>query len=147
MKKPNGGAKLFGVYAGISALASILDISILYLLTTKANFHYFFSAIVGYTGGSFVNYSLNRKYNFRHKGGIITRFPIFIAIAFIGLMINQAFLFTFVEFFGLYFITAKLLSAPFSLTWNFYGHKNVTFKKIVEIRKTRKDKNKLKKTK
>ena len=138
---------IFIIYLIISAVSTLADLSILYLLTSLAGIHYLFSALAGYSIGSVVNYSLNKKYNFRDKQKVMMQFPIYMSIALIGLIFTQILLALFVEIFDLWYIYAKLLASLVVLIWNFWGHKNVTFRKFRDKRIIKKEKRKLKKLK
>ena len=135
------------IYLIISAVSTLVDFSILYLLTSLAGIHYLFSALAGYSMGSVLNYSLNKKYNFRDKQKVRMQFPIYMSIALIGLIFTQILLAFFVEIFDLWYIYAKLLASLIVLIWNFWGHKNVTFRKFRDKRIIKKKMKKMKKIK
>lgn len=128
MMLQNENAKLFIRYIIFAGFATLIDLSLLYLLTEFLHIWYFYSAIISYFGGMITNYTLNKFFNFRNKSKrIIHQFGLFIVVALIGLGINQIVLYSLVEFTGLWYILAKVIAVFIVMFWSFYGHKKLTF--------------------
>jgi len=125
----NKGTILFIKYVFFAGIATLVDLSILYILTNIFNIFYFYSAILSYICGGIVNFILNKKYAFKNKSKrILSQVSIFYGIAFIGLGINQLVLYLLVEIGHVWYIYAKFVSIFIVLIWNFTGHKHVTFR-------------------
>jgi len=60
----NKGTTVFIKYVFFAGLATLVDISLSYLLTNIFNIFYFYSAILSYVCGGIVNFILNKKYFF-----------------------------------------------------------------------------------
>lgn len=121
-------ARLFTLYVVFAGFATLVDIGILYSLSEFAGLWYFYSAIVSYAAGMVTNYSLNKYLNFRNKSKrIIPQFSLFMAVALVGLTLNQAIIYSLVEFFGVWYIFAKLMAIAIVMFWSFFGHKKLTF--------------------
>lgn len=114
------------IYAGI---ATIVDFVTLYSLTEYADVWYFYSAIIASIMGMATNYFLNKYLNFKNTSrAFIRQSGIFVSVAIVTIIINQTILYILVEFTGLWYITARVISTGIALIWSFWGHKNLTFK-------------------
>ena len=120
--------KLFGGYVIFAGIATLVDLGLLYSLTTLIGLHYFISSALAYTFGMITNYSLNKVFNFKNKNKkIAQQFGLFVFVALIGLCLNQLIIWLLVEFVKLWFMFAKLISIIIVMLWSFYGHKKLTF--------------------
>jgi putative flippase GtrA len=119
---------LFFGYIIFGGIATLVDIGLLYCLTEYVNLWYFYSAFISYMTGMVANYSLNKYYNFKNQSkNILPQFGLFAAVALIGLGLNQVIIYSLVEFVGLWYILAKIISICIVVCWSFYGHKKFTF--------------------
>ncbi len=120
--------RLFINYMFFGGIAALVDLGLLFSLTEFLGIWYLFSAGLSYIAGMATDYSLNKYLNFKNKSKKIAKqFGLFVAVAMVGLALNQMFLFVFVEFFGLWYMLAKMLSILIVVFWNFNGHKRLTF--------------------
>ena len=115
-------------YMICGTITTILDIGLLYLLTEFFNIWYFTSSFISYSIAIFVNFILNKNFNFKNKSKkVFLQFSIFFLIALVGLAINQLILYSFVEFFGIWYLSAKLLATLTVIMFNFFMQKHFTF--------------------
>lgn len=122
------GFKLFIGYVLFAGIATLVDLGLLYFLTSFINLHYLVSGAISYICGMITNYSLNKLFNFKNKSKkIAQQFGLFAFIALIGLGLNQLILWLLVEFGNLFYMYAKLISIVLVMLWSFYGHKKLTF--------------------
>lgn len=120
--------RLFIGYVFFAGIAALVDLGLLFSLTEFIGFHYLISAALSYTCGMITNYSLNKVFTFKNKNKkIVQQFGLFVFVALIGLGLNQLILWLLVEFVGLWYMLAKLISISIVMFWNFYGHKKITF--------------------
>jgi len=120
--------KLFVGYVVFAGFATLVDLSLLYLLTEFFHIWYFYSAIFAYFIGMITNYLLNKYLNFRDSSKqIIPQFGLFVTVALIGLGLNQLVLYSLVKFAGLWYMSAKFIAIFIVMFWSFYGHKRLTF--------------------
>jgi len=120
--------RLFFGYVMIASIATVLDIVLLFTLTEYLHIWYFLSAFISYSTGMGINFSLNKYFNFKNKSlDILPQFGIFVTVALIGLGLNQLIIYSLVEFAGLWYMLAKLISICIVVSWSFYGHKRFTF--------------------
>ncbi|MFH1590250.1 MAG: GtrA family protein [archaeon] len=123
------GTITFIKYLFFAGIATIADLSILYILTEFIQVFYFVSSIISYVCGGIIHYVLNKKYTFKNKSKkIFSQLSIFFGIALIGLGINQLILYLLVELANIWYIYAKLVAVFIVLIWNFTGHKYITFR-------------------
>lgn len=126
----NNKPKLFIRYIFFAGIAALVDLSLLYMLTSFFAVHYFMSAFFAYIFGMITNYSLNKIFNFQNKSKrYFKQFFIFVFVASIGLFINQLIIFSLVEFLEMYYMLAKIISIAIVMFWSFFGHYKFTFKK------------------
>ena len=98
--------KLFIKYCIVGGTAAVVDFGILFILTDFFSVYYLTSATASFIVSALVNYSLNRSWTFQSNG----------------------IMYTGVEFFGLWYILAKVIATGVVLIWNFLGNKYFTFK-------------------
>lgn len=116
-------------YVLFAGIATAVDVGILYALTEYAGVYYLVSATISYTFGMVVNYTLNKRFTFRNTSHAVARqFGVFALIASVGLGINLLALYVLVQYFGFYYLIAKLVGLALSFVWSFFGHKFVTFR-------------------
>jgi putative flippase GtrA len=124
----NQNIKLFSGYIIFAGIAAVIELGLLYLLTDFGGLWYFYSAIISYLAGMLTNYTLNKYLNFMNRSRmIVLQFGLFATVAVVGLVLNQILLFVLVEFAGLWYMYAKLISMAIIVVWSFYGHKKLTF--------------------
>ena len=124
----NEKIKLFFGYILFGGIAALVDLGGLYIFTEFFGLYYLVSATLSYIGGMITNYSLNKVFNFKNKSKKIAKqFGLFVFVALIGLGLNQLILWLLVEFAGLWYMLAKLISISLVMFWNFFGHKKITF--------------------
>lgn len=120
--------KLLINYLFFAGIATIVDLGLLFILTSLIGIYYLVSATVSYTCGMLTNYILNKVYTFKNKSKKIGhQFTLFVFVALIGLGINLVLIWFLVEFIGLWYFFAKLIGVVVVTAWSFYGHKKLTF--------------------
>ncbi|HAN77311.1 MAG TPA: glycosyl transferase family 2 [Bacteroidales bacterium] len=113
----------FGV-VGFSGV--FVDFAITYLLKEKVKINRFVANSAGFITAASSNYYLNRIWTFHsHNPQILTEYSMFIAVALVGLVINNFFLYTFEKKFNFYF--SKLLAIGITTLWNFAANYLLTF--------------------
>jgi len=127
----HAGLRLFAGYITCAGAATLIDLSLLYCLTELAGLWYLHSAAISYTAGMFTNYTLNKYLNFRNKSRrILPQFALFVSVALVGLILNQAVLYLLVRYASLWYMLAKIITTCIVVTWSFYGHRRLTFRII-----------------
>lgn len=112
----------------VGVISTLVDFALLYTLTEYAGFWYLASATFGFMGGAITSYALNKIWTFRNKEKRIGKqLSIFIGVAISGIIINNALIYTLVEYAGLWYMLAKAISALITLVWNYFTHKHISF--------------------
>lgn len=75
-----GGARLFGRYAAVGAVNTLVGLGTVYVLL-YAGWSHFHATFAGNSVGAGVSYILNRRYTFRYRGQWLPSLIRFIAIA------------------------------------------------------------------
>lgn len=126
---PSRLPEYFVGYLLFAGIATLVDVGSLYALTEFAGIHYFTSAAVAYLAGMATNFSLNKWFNFRNRSRrVVAQFSLFALVAGIGLLLNQAIIYGLVEYAGIQYLIAKVVSVAVVMFWSFFGHKHLTFK-------------------
>ena len=123
--------KEFFKFAIVGGIGTIINISILYLLTEKVGIYYMFSAIISFIIAMTSNFILNKVWTFKEniklKAG--KKYLQFGLVSIIALFVNLIFLYLFTEILGIYYIFSQILAIGIALIINFLGNKLWTFSK------------------
>lgn len=116
-------------YTMVGGIAFIVDFTALYLLTEIANIYYLISAAIAFLLGLATNYSLSIVWVFNKRAikNKSLEFGLFMLIGVVGLGLNQIFLWSFTEYAGLHYLTAKIVATVFIYLWNFLARKFILF--------------------
>ncbi len=131
IKQEQRGSKIiiFLSYVLFAGIATIVDMGVLFILTTYFNLYYLISAIFSYICGMIINYSFNKYLTFKNKSKrIAPQFAIFATVALIGLGLNELILLILTEIFNVWYLNSKLISVGIVMFWSFFAHKKITFK-------------------
>ena len=111
------------------AVATALDVSVLYLLTVWGQAWYLFSAGISFVLGSFTHYLISHLWVFKRPAENKARkFLSFFIIHASNLGLCSILLYVLVEYAGLWYILAKLLTVAVTVMINFTLQKKITFK-------------------
>lgn len=120
--------KNFLYYFMIAGFCSLIDLSVLYVLTELAGLFYLLSATLSFILAQSLNYYLNKALNFRNKSRQIAKqLTMFVAVNAVGLGISLGMLALLVEIFGLWYIPARIISMLIAFNLNYFIHKRYTF--------------------
>ncbi|MDQ6723326.1 MAG: GtrA family protein [Thermoproteota archaeon] len=112
-------------YSVVGGFCTVLDFAILFLLTHSLDLNYLLSSIISFTFGTILNYYLCTFWVFkiriieeRHR-----EFFYYAGITGVGLVINTLLIYSFTEFFNLYFMHSKIIATFVTFWWNFGARK------------------------
>jgi len=114
-------------YLICGGVATITDISILFVLTHVFHINYLIAAACAFLTGIIVNYSLNTILVFKSSGQIKKEFPLFALIGIGGLIWTETILWVLVDKLNIYVMFAKMVSIVLVLQWNFFMRKRFVF--------------------
>lgn len=108
-------------YSMVGGVCTILDFSILFILTDFFGVNYIISSIISFMIATILNYILCVTWIFelRVVKKIYQEFIFYLVISGIGLMVNTLFIWSFTEFLGFYFMISKLFATGVVFVWNF----------------------------
>lgn len=121
----------FSKFAFVGLVGTLINISILYILTEYYDLYYLISAFFAFIIALTSNFILNKIWTFKEKiyYKIIRAYLSFFFVSFFALLINIFFLYVFTEFIGIYYIVSQIIAIGISLMINFIGNKIWTFQK------------------
>lgn len=118
-------------YTFVGGTAFLLDFTALFLLTRYLGIHYLISAGLAFTLGLVTNYVLSVTWVFSiHRlDSRVAEFGVFALIGFVGLAMNEMFMWLFTEKVGLHYLVSKIASTFFVYLWNFFARRFLLFQK------------------
>ncbi len=120
--------KRFFLYYLIGNFVAIIDLILLFVLTDLLHIFYLISASISFVIASLIHFLLNKKYTFQNKSKkYILQYFLVIISGLITLLLNLLLLFVFVEFIGLWYIYARIISAFLLLFFTYNFNKYVTY--------------------
>jgi len=115
-------------YMLCGAIATVIDLSILYILTDFGGLWYILSATISFIAAASANFLLNRKFTFRSNSNRVKRqYGLFVSFAAIGLFMNIGIMYGLVELFDLWYIFAKFIATFIVFVFNYGFNKKITF--------------------
>jgi dolichol-phosphate mannosyltransferase len=129
VKYKNNLIKEFLKFSFVGAIGTLINLTILYLLTEKARMYYIFSAIFAFILSMTSNFILNKIWTFKEnlKSNITQKYLKFTLVSITALTVNLLFLYIFTEVYGIYYLISLILAIGIALVINFLGNKLWTF--------------------
>jgi putative flippase GtrA len=120
----------FTRYFWAGSLTFLVDFTILLLLTEFAGIDYLWSNLAGVCVGIVVSYLLCIKWVFvdRLYNQVVFEFPLFALTCVVGILINEFFLWVFVEFGGIHYLVSKVIVTAMVFAVNFFIKKILLFR-------------------
>ena len=125
MKRVKNLLVQFCKFGLVGTLCFAIDYGLMILLTEIWKVDYFLSCAISFSASVVVNYILSMRFVFNGKEDM-SRFQemaVFLALSLVGLMLNQMIMWIAVEFFGMFYMIAKILSTMLVTTYNFVSRK------------------------
>ncbi|KAA9300544.1 MULTISPECIES: GtrA family protein [Aerococcus] len=110
----------------IGVIATMIDFALLTALTEWGHVHYLLSAGIAFVVATIFNYLASMRYVFVSrfsKEERIQELVLFVTLSVVGLILNQVFMWAFVEKLGLFYLLAKVLATVLVMAWNFISRK------------------------
>jgi putative flippase GtrA len=123
------GMREFVRYFVSSALALVVDVGALFVLTSVLSVPYLYSGAVAFLAGLMVIYLLSIYWVFERRTvrNPAAEFIVFAVIGVVGLGINEAMLYTLTGLAGFYYLVSKIGSVCVVFAWNFLARKYLLF--------------------
>ncbi|MDK6233270.1 GtrA family protein [Aerococcus sanguinicola] len=110
----------------IGVLATVIDFALLTGLTEWGHVHYLLSAGIAFVVATIFNYLASMRYVFVSrfsKEERVQELLLFVSLSVVGLILNQFFMWAFVEKLGIFYLLAKVLATFLVMAWNFISRK------------------------
>lgn len=98
----------------------LLELATLWSLTEFGGVNYLWSSAIAFSIAVAINYVMCARWVFEAKPRGASTIMIFVGTSVAGLGINQACMYLFVEFVGLHYMLAKIVSTAIVTAWNFF---------------------------
>jgi putative flippase GtrA len=127
---PGNTASQLARYVAVGGMAFLVDVFMLYALTSWAHVYYLTSAAVAFIVGLTGNYTLSRVWVFdrRNIQNTYLEFMVFAVIGIIGLGLTEAGMWFLTEKLHAYYLLAKINTAVLVFLWNFFARKYALFR-------------------
>lgn len=112
-------------YSVVGGVCTIIDFTLLFILTKFCGLNYLVASIISFMSGSILNYFLCIGWIFKIRvvKEKYKEFIYYLIITGAGLIINTILIWSFTEFFGMYFMLSKIFSVFMTYCWNFSARK------------------------
>jgi putative flippase GtrA len=109
----------------VGTICFCVDYGLLVMLTEFTGLGYFVSGAISFAISVIMNYMMSMRFVFRGKEDMsrTQELMIFVILSLIGLVFNQIFMWIGVEFLGLFYAFAKIISTMLVTTYNFISRK------------------------
>lgn len=114
-------------FAAIGAVSTGCQYAVLLGLVLAYEFGATLASCIGFIASAVLNYYLNHSLTFKSAKPHAKAFPIFGAIAGIGLLLNGLVMNLLVTHFEAHYIAAQLVATAAVLIWSFLAHRSWTF--------------------
>jgi putative flippase GtrA len=116
-------------YAGVSACALIIDITVLFILVHYLSWWYVAAATTSFLVGLLVVYALSVTLVFKYRRINDQRleFASFVGVGMVGVAINTAAISFGVKMLGMHYLISKCGAAGFTFVWNFVARRQFLF--------------------
>jgi len=125
--KSDKGFHQFVRYLFAGGTATLVDISVLFILSQLLHFNYLLSAAISYTCGVCTNFTINITWVFKSTGKFKKEFSLFVIIGLFGLMWTEIIMWTLSGHLHFPVMVAKLVAVVLVLFWNFFMRKKFIF--------------------
>lgn len=124
---PAGHLERFLRFAGIGAVATLIQYLILVAGVQLAHAAPVVASTIGFLVAALANYALNRRYTFASRKPHVEAVTKFFTVAAVGLALNGMLLVAGTQLLGLNYLLAQVLATAVVLVWNYSANAAWTF--------------------
>lgn len=114
------------------AIATLVDVSLLYVFTEFIGIWYLTSATLSFIIGTLIHYAISSFWVFESRHKTLKQYLIFVLVQTVGLAINLLVIFILVEYFNWWYIFGKLIAVVIGVMWNYFANLKITFKNKIK---------------
>lgn len=109
--------------------ATAANLTVLFVLTHYLSLWYILSSVIAFCTAFSISFLLQKLWTFQDKSreGAHIQMVLFLGIVLFGLGVNTALIYTFVEFMGVHYLVAQLMSGVLIAIGNFFSYKHIVF--------------------
>lgn len=126
----NGFLQFFR-YIFVGGIATVVDWSILFLLTDFVHIYHLVSAVISFVAGLITNFILSQLLVFKANEAKLNALMEFIGYALIGVIglgITELIMLLFTNFGGVHYMISKIIATIVVLAWNYIARKKALYK-------------------
>lgn len=114
-------------FASAGAIGTLIQYTLLLILVEALSLHPVSASTLGFLAGAVVNYLLSHHWVFRSRRKHSETVSKFVAIAWMGLMLNAAVMCMLVTIGNMNYFLSQIAASSLVLLWNFIGNRFWTF--------------------
>lgn len=129
--KKGENAKQFIKFGTVGVSNTLVNLAVLYFLTSILGIYYLVSAVAAFLVANFNSFLLNKRWTFKEKikHHFFSKYIKFLSVSLGSLVVNLAALYLFTSILGIYYLISQIIAIGISLIINFTGNKIWTFRK------------------
>lgn len=127
----NGFLQFFR-YIFVGGIATVVDWSILFLLTDFAHIYHLVSAVIAFVAGLVANFVLSQLLVFQAneaRVNAVMEFVCYALIGVVGLGITEVILLLLTNHWHMHYMLSKVIATVIVLAWNYMARKKIIYKK------------------
>ena len=116
-------------YFFVAGLSAVIDISLFTIFAGYFKFPWFIISVITFIIATLVNYFLSIRFVFESGSRYKKHHEILgvFIVSTLALLLNQMFLFLFIEKLKIHLVIAKCITTGMLFLWNYYGRKRLIF--------------------
>ena len=117
-------------YFFVGGLSAVIDISLFTIFAGYFKFPWFFVSVITFIIATLVNYFLSIRFVFESGSRYKKHHEILgvFIVSTLALLLNQLFLFLFIEKMHVHLVIAKCITTGMLFLWNYYGRRKIIFR-------------------
>lgn len=118
-------------YLFVGGIATIVDWTILFILTDISKIHHLVSSIISFIAGLMVNFILSKALVFKTNEARVNpiwEFVSYAVIGVVGLGITELIMFITTDCFNQHYMLSKVIATIIVLAWNYLARKFIVYK-------------------
>ena len=115
-------------YQAVNIVTFVIDIALVFVLTSVFEVYYMFSVILGFMVSGVIGFFWNRGWTFRVQMHAKRGLAVSFFVGGIAFLIVLVLTYLGTSVFGLYYLLSRIIAAIFAAAWSYIGDSLYTFK-------------------